>query len=163
LRQCQNRLGADAGPRPRWNETPLSYLFDTDAISELLRRQPAPKYLAWVQTVPREDQFISAVTVGELYQGAFRSEARERHLMNIEERLLPAVTVLPFDTAVAKVFGEIRASLEAAGTRLADADLQIAATALYHDLTLVTGNVRHFDRIPKLHIDRVLVEAKRPR
>jgi predicted nucleic acid-binding protein len=72
----------------------LPYLFDTDAISELLRRKPAPEYVAWVRTIPREDQFISAITAGELYQGAYRSEARERHLENIEQRVLPAVTVL---------------------------------------------------------------------
>jgi tRNA(fMet)-specific endonuclease VapC len=141
----------------------LPYLFDTDAVSELLRRKPAPPYLAWVRTLPREDQFVSAITVGELYQGAYRSEARQRHLENIEKRVLPAVTVLPFDTAVAKVFGRIRALLEEAGTRLADADLQIAATALYHGLELVTGNVRHFERIPELRISRALADARRAR
>jgi predicted nucleic acid-binding protein len=141
----------------------LPYLFDTDAVSELLRRKPAPEYLAWVRTLPREDQFISAITAGELYQGAYRSEARQRHLDNIEQRVLPAVTVLPFDTAVAKVFGRTRALLEAGGRRLADADLQIAATALYHGLELVTGNVRHFERIPALRISRVLADAKRAR
>jgi predicted nucleic acid-binding protein len=141
----------------------LPYLFDTDAVSELLRRKPAPPYLAWVRTLPREDQFVSAITVGELYQGAYRSEARQRHLENIEKRVLPAVTVLPFDTAVAKVFGRIRALLEEAGTRLADADLQIAATALYHGLELVTGNVRHFERIPELRISRALADVRRAR
>jgi predicted nucleic acid-binding protein len=141
----------------------LPYLFDTDAVSELLRRKPAPEYLAWVRTLPREDQFISAITAGELYQGAYRSEARQRHLDNIEQRVLPAVTVLPFDTAVAKEFGRIRALLEEAGTRLADADLQIAATALYHGLELVTGNVRHFERIPELRISRALADARRAR
>jgi tRNA(fMet)-specific endonuclease VapC len=141
----------------------LPYLFDTDAISELLRRKPAPEYVAWVRTIPREDQFISAITAGELYQGAYRSEARERHLENIEQRVLPAVTVLPFDTAVAKVFGRVRALLEEAGTRLADADLQIAATALHHGLELVTGNVRHFERIPELRIDRTLADTRRVR
>jgi len=140
----------------------VPYLFDTDAISELLRPRPAAAYLRWIRTVPREEQFVSAVTVGELYQGAFRSEARDRHLANIEERVLPAVTVLPYDAAVAKVFGSVRATLEAAGTRLDDADLQIAATAIYHDLELVTGNIRHFERIPTLRLNRILASAKQP-
>jgi predicted nucleic acid-binding protein len=107
----------------------VPYLFDTDAISELLRRKPDATYVDWVRTVPREDQFISAVSVGELYHGAYRSNARARHLTNIEERVLPAVTILPYDAATAKVFGRIRSDLEAARTRLDDADLQIAATA----------------------------------
>ena len=59
---------------------------------------------------------------------------------------LPALTVLPFDVSVAQVFGDVGALFEEAGQRLADADLQIAATALRHDLMLVTGNIWHFAR-----------------
>jgi predicted nucleic acid-binding protein len=103
------------------------------------------------------------VTVGELYHGAYRSKARDRHLENIEDRVLPAVTILPYDTAVAKFFGRVRATLEGAGARLDDADLQIAATALYHNLELVTGNVRHFARISDLQLSRVLADAKQSR
>jgi predicted nucleic acid-binding protein len=138
----------------------VPHLFDTDAISELLRRKPLAAYLDWVRTVPREDQFVSAVSVGELYHGAYRSQARDRHLTNIEERVLAAVTILPYDAAVAKVFGRVRAELEAAGTRLADADLRIAATAMHHGLELVTGNVRHFSRIHGLRINPVVADAR---
>jgi predicted nucleic acid-binding protein len=138
----------------------MPFLFDTDAVSELLRPKPAAIYVRWIRTVAREDQFVSAVTVGELYHGAFRSKARDRHLANIEERVLPAVTILPYDAAVAREFGRVRAALEALGTRLDDADLQIAATALHHGLELVTGNLRHFARIPGLKINRVLADAK---
>lgn len=128
----------------------MAYLFDTDAISEVLRRRPAPSYLRWLASVPREEQFASAVSLAELYKGAYRSQALERHLHNIQQHVLPAVTVLPFDAAVAQVFGEISAHLEQSGQRLADADLQIAATALHHSLTLVTGNTRQFERVPGL-------------
>ncbi|MGB6336369.1 MAG: type II toxin-antitoxin system VapC family toxin, partial [Thermoanaerobaculia bacterium] len=146
-----------AGPRLRG---PVAYLFDTDAISELLRPRPAAAYVNWLGRLPREDQFTSAVVVGELFKGAYRSAARDRHLENIEELILPTVTVLPFDTAVARVFGRIRVNLEERGEPLADADLQIAATAVHHDLELVTGNLRHFERIGDLSISRVLVEAR---
>lgn len=138
----------------------MAYLFDTDAISELLRPRPLKPYLDWLKTIPREDQFTSAVTVGELFKGAYRSAARERHLKNIEDRVLPAVTALPFDVSVARVFGKVRARLEQTGNILPDTDLQIAATALYHDLQLVTGNVRHFERIPDLRINRILAASK---
>lgn len=141
----------------------MPYLFDTDAISELLRPRPQLDYLAWLRTIAREDQYTSAVTVGELYKGAFRSGARARHLRNIEERVLPAVTVLPYDVATARVFGQIRAELEETGNILPDADLQIAATALYHGLELVTGNLRHFQRIQGLHLNRVLADARQSR
>jgi predicted nucleic acid-binding protein len=138
----------------------VAYLFDTDAISELLRPRPAAAYVNWLGRLPREDQFTSAVVIGELFKGAFRSAARDRHLQNIEELILPTVTVLAYDTAVARDFGRIRAELENRGETLADADLRIAATAIHHDLALVTGNLRHFERIRDLSISRVLVEAR---
>lgn len=138
----------------------MAYLFDTDAISELLKPRPAAGYVRWLGAVRREEQFTSAVVVGELYQGAFRSSAVARHLENIETRVLPSVTVLSYDVAAARVYGEIRARLEDAGRPLPDADLQIAATALLHDLELVTGNVKHFKRVPLLRISKALAEAR---
>ena len=138
----------------------MAYLFDTDAISEVLKPRPAAGYVRWLAAIPREEQFTSAVVVGELYEGAFRSSAAVRHLENVENRVLPAVTVLSYDVAAARVYGQVRAQLESAGRPLADADLQIAATALVHDLELVTGNVKHFKRVPGLRISPVLAEAR---
>lgn len=139
----------------------MPFLFDTDAISELLRSQPLPEYVAWLETIPREEQFTSAVVIGELFEGAFLSAHRDRHLKNIEERVLPAVTVLPYDVAGARAFGRIQATLEKAGTPLGDADAQIAATAIYHNLELVTGNLRHFSRVPGLTINPILDRIRR--
>ena len=138
----------------------MAFLFDTDAISELLRPHPAVKYIQWLLSVPREDQFTSAVVIGELYKGAYRSRAREHHLKNIEQRVLPAVIVLPYDVATAKVFGQIRARLEESGNILPDADIQIAATAVYHDIELVTGNLHHFSRIVDLKVNTILSDSR---
>ena len=138
----------------------MAYLFDTDTISELLRRRPASAYIKWLLKVPREEQFTSAVVIGELYKGAYRSQARERHLANIENRILPSVTILPYDLGCAKVFGEVRGYLEDIGTMLPDADIQIAATAIYHGLELITGNLRHFQRIKNLKINTILSESR---
>ena len=71
----------------------MAFLFDTDAISELLRPKPLTDYVEWIATIPRDEQFTSAVVIGELFKGACRSQARERHLENIETRVLPAVIV----------------------------------------------------------------------
>ena len=138
----------------------MAYLFDTDAISELLRPRPLSNYVDWLSNVPREEQFTSAVVIGELYKGAYRSQAQQHHLTNIEQRILPAITALPYDLSTAKEFGKIRARLEDAGTILPDADLQIAATAIYHDLELVSGNLRHFSRITDLKINPILADAR---
>ncbi len=140
----------------------MAYLFDTDAISEVFKPRPAAAYARWLRALPREEQFTSAVVIGELYQGAFRSAAVARHLENLEKRILPFVIVLPYDVAAARVYGQVRAELESAGRPLADADLQIAATAILHDLELVTGNLKHFSRVPALRISPALADA-RPR
>ena len=139
----------------------MVYLFDTDVISELLRSRPSLTYVEWPRAVSQEDQFTSAVVIGELYRGAFRSPARERHLANIRECILPAVTALPYDVAVAEVCGFLSAELEKTGQVLADANLQIAATAVYHNFELVTGDLRHFARIPRLRCEPVLANARR--
>jgi predicted nucleic acid-binding protein len=139
----------------------VAFLFDTDAVSELLRPKPAAAYVRWLRTVPREDQFVSAITIGELYQGAYGSATKDRHLENIESKVIPAVTILPFDAATAKVFGRIRAELYAVGKPLDDADLQIAATALHHGLELVTGNLKHFRRVPELLLGTALQDARK--
>ena len=138
----------------------MAFLFDTDAISEVLKPKPLSAYVRWLAGVPREDQFTSAVVIGELYRGAFRSPNRDRQLHNIDHRLLPVLTVLPYDVAVARVFGAIRAELELKGRPLADPDLQIAATAVHHDLELVTGNLKHFARVPELRVSRTLADAR---
>jgi predicted nucleic acid-binding protein len=138
----------------------VAYLFDTDAISEVLKKRPAPAYLRWLKTIPRDEQFTSAVAIGELYKGAFRASDRDRHLHNVEKRVLPSLTVLPYEVATARVYGAIRADLERRGRSLADADLQIAATALQHGLELVTGNTKHFRRVPGLTLAAALTSAR---
>ena len=137
-----------------------AYLFDTDSLSEPFKKHPLPAFLSWLATIPVEIQFTSAVVVGELYSGAHRQRAAERHFTIIDERILPYVTVIPYDTAVARVFGRLDAELQDAGTPIAVPDLQIAATALHYDLELVTENIRHFERVPGLRLCRVLADAR---
>jgi tRNA(fMet)-specific endonuclease VapC len=141
----------------------VAYLFDTDAISEVLRPRPLAGYVRWLSDIPRAEQFTSAVVVGELFKGAYRSPDTARHLRNIETRVLPALTVLTYDVEVARVYGALQAPLESAGRLLADADLQIAATAVHHDLDLVTGNLRHFRRVSGLRLCTILADARTAR
>jgi predicted nucleic acid-binding protein len=129
-------------------------------ITELLRQRPAANYVKWLMKIPREKQFTSSIVIGELYKGACRSRACKHHLSNIEQRILPAITVLPFDIRTAKIFGKIRANLEEAGAILPDADIQIAATALCHGLELVSGNLRHFQRIHGLRLNTILSDSR---
>jgi tRNA(fMet)-specific endonuclease VapC len=73
------------------------------------------------------------------------------------QALLDVVAVVPFDESAARVYARVRAEqIEAAGTPLAEPELRIAATALAHGLTLVTGNERHFRRVPVLTLENWL-------
>ena len=72
------------------------------------------------------------------------------------ETILDALPIVSFDTSAAHQYGELRAQLEAAGRTLGEADLRIASTALAYDLVVVTGNGRHFSRVPGLAVENWL-------
>lgn len=133
------------------------YLFDTDILSNLLKRAPSTALIARLASVPPNQQFTSSITLGELIYGAMRlAPQTDRLLEQIERLLLPNLAVLSFDVAAAWRYGTLRAELERQGLPLAEADPRIAAIALANNLTLVTGNVRHFQRIPGLVIENWL-------
>lgn len=136
-----------------------AYLFDADAIVEVLRSQRRSAYAKWLRTLPREDQFTSAVAMADLFHGADESSEPERQHRLIEERVVPAVTVLPFDVAVARRLGALRADPELPED-LSTRELQLAATALHHGLELVTSRPGRMRRVPGLSV-RSLPRAKR--
>jgi tRNA(fMet)-specific endonuclease VapC len=134
------------------------YLFDTDVVSAVMRRDPPLALVRRLAQVPPDRQFTSAVTLGELLYGAARrgSEELVRRVRNL---VVFAQRILPFDEAAAEVYGPLRARLEREGRRLDEPDLRIASIALAHDLTLVSGNVRHFGRVQELRLENWLEEA----
>ena len=133
------------------------YLMDTDILSNLLKRAPSATLIARLAMVPPEQQFTSSITWGELAYGAHRVRERTRTLSEeLDKRLLPNLPVLSFDLRAAQRYGELRAELERRGTPLGDADMRIAAIALARGLTVVTGNVRHFQRVPELPVENWL-------
>ncbi|MDD9994974.1 MAG: hypothetical protein OXS35_04395 [Dehalococcoidia bacterium] len=94
-----------------------------------------------------------------MVHGAYRlSEPTNLFLERLDTVLLPNLSVLPFNVAAAHRYGEMGAELERRGTPLGEADLRIGAIALTRGLTVVTGNVRHFQRIPNLSVENWLQE-----
>ena len=135
----------------------MKYLFDADILSNLLRRAPSPSLLRRVALTPVDDQATSSITLGELYYGARRlSDGGNSLVERIEAALLPNLAVLAFDSSAARHYGELRADLERAGTPIGDADMRIAAIARSHELTVVTNNTRHFDRVAGLPVENCL-------
>ena len=135
----------------------MTYLLDTDILSNLMRRSPSGALMARLSRVPPEHQFTSSITLGELMYRAHRLTERTGILLQkIEDLLLPNLPVLPFDTAAARRYGEIRARLERLGTPIGDADVRIAAIAISRGLRVVTANERHFRRVPGLETENWL-------
>lgn len=132
------------------------FIFDTDVYTNVIKKVPSEQLLNRLARVPRRDQFTTTITIAETYYGLMRAPNRTRLLKLFEDVLLPRATVLSFDFSAAKKYGEIRSSLERQGTPLAHADLQIAAIALIADMTLITGNVNHFRRVPNLSVENWL-------
>jgi tRNA(fMet)-specific endonuclease VapC len=127
------------------------YLLDTDILSNLLRRVPSITLIARLASVPAEQQFTFSIILGGLICGAYRLPTRTSALLEqLEKTLLPNLPILPFDVAAARSYGEVRADLERRGILLGDANLRIGAIALARDLTVVTGNVQHFQMISSL-------------
>lgn len=124
----------------------MSYLIDTNVLSELKRKQPDSKVVAWLQERPRQSLYLSVLTLGEIRKGLERVEdaSRRQSLLDWLEVELPHYFVgrlLGIDAATADRWGRLMAE---AGRPLPAIDALLAATALQHDLTLVTRNTKDF-------------------
>ncbi|MFT4040334.1 MAG: type II toxin-antitoxin system VapC family toxin [Thermomicrobiales bacterium] len=127
----------------------MIYLIDSDWLIDAFGgRAPA---LLLLEGLAGGSPAISTISVAEVCEGAFGAPDPEMALARIE-RFLAQFTALPVTENVAVRFAEIRATLRRQGRPLADMDLLIAATALEHDLTLVSRNARHFARVPGLRL-----------
>jgi tRNA(fMet)-specific endonuclease VapC len=135
------------------------YCFDTDVLSATMRREPSLPLIRRLAQIPPPEQFTTAITLGELLYGAARRD-NERLSERVRELVHGALTILPFDAPAAQVYGPLRAQLEAEGERLDEPDLRIASIALSCELTLVTGNSRHFARVPGLDVENWLADDR---
>ncbi|MHB1701821.1 MAG: PIN domain-containing protein [Acidobacteriaceae bacterium] len=124
----------------------MSYLIDTNVLSELSRRQPEPRVVTWFSNRPASGLFISVLTLGEIRKGieGVTDAARRLRLNDWLEAELPAFfygRMLPVDGAVAERWGRL---LGAAGRPVAAIDSLLAATALHYELQMVTRNRADF-------------------
>lgn len=133
------------------------YLFDTDTLSNIVKKKPAAPLLEKLRTLPKALQFTTAINLGEVYYGAHRSPRKEQILAAFERKVFPNVNILPFDRESARLFGILKADLEKKGIGCSEPDLRIAAVAIQFKLTLITGNTKHFENIPGLSLENWMV------
>ncbi len=127
----------------------MRYLIDTDWAIDYLR--DIVPVADRVDALRHDGIALSIISLAELYEGRYVTrdpEGSERRL----QAFLAGVTVLPLDDETCRVFGRERGRLRAAGMLISDMDLLIAATAAHHNLTVLTNNRTHFERIEGVNV-----------
>ena len=129
----------------------MAYLLDSNNCIYALKNRP-PEVLERLRSVSREAVAVSVTTVLELRHGAERSVDPTVAHQRLDRFFSPLHVVL-FDEEAARVGARIRADLQRRGTPIGELDMLIAATALARDLTLVTNNLREFERVVVLRTE----------
>lgn len=128
----------------------MNYLIDTDWAIEYLKGRKAT-----VETLTQyaaDGLAISLITYGEMYEGILLGRDPKRHEQGFLAFLRTPIAVLPPNKAIMRRFAHLRGQLRESGQMIGDFDLVIAASALHHDLKLLTHNTRHFSRIAGLQL-----------
>ncbi len=130
------------------------YLLDTNILIAALKGHPAVR--ARLESTPLDSLRLSTVVLGELEFGAEKSAYTERNRNRLAE-LTRRLPLLGLDAETAACYGRIRSHLERLGTPIGVNDLWIAAQAQRHGATVVTDNLREFERVPGLGVENWLV------
>lgn len=129
-------------------------MLDTNVCIDVIRKR-SRVLVERMRAHSVDDIAVSVITLSELQHGVAKSSNQEKNRVAMLEFLVP-FAVLPFDDVAARVYGEVRAGLEAQGTPIGPMDMLIAAHALSRHLTLVTNNMEEFRRIPRLSVENWL-------
>ena len=129
----------------------MTYMLDTNICIYAMKNKPA-KVLQRLKAEINSGICISSITLAELEHGVKRSSAPEKNEQALLRFLVP-LSILPFGSAAASEYGEIKAYLQSKGTPIGPLDMLIAGHARAEDVILVTNNVREFERVPDLEIE----------
>ncbi len=127
----------------------MRHLLDTNIVSDLVRN-PQGRIATRIAAVGEAAVCTSVIVAAELRYGAAK-KGSERLSAQLE-RVLGALTILPFEAPADRTYGEVRSRLEAAGTPIGGNDLLIAAHALASGCCVVTDNEREFSRVAGLDV-----------
>lgn len=129
------------------------FLLDTNCISELIRSTPEPRLMDWMRAADESLFYLSVLTLGEIRKGAaiLPQSKRRTYLeswLELDLQVRFSGRILAIDNAVADRWGWLTAEAERKGKPLAAIDGLLAATALHHNLSIVTRNVSDFANTP---------------
>ncbi|MEZ5534481.1 MAG: type II toxin-antitoxin system VapC family toxin [Thiolinea sp.] len=127
----------------------LKYMLDTNIVIYVIKRRP-PEVLDTFNRYASQ-MAISSITLAELMHGVEKSAQPERNLRQVED-FVSRLDVLEYGSGAAAHYGDIRADLERRGTPIGVNDLHIAGHARSEGLTLVTNNLREFERVDGLRL-----------
>jgi len=132
----------------------MSFLLDTNVVSEWVKPRPDPGVVAWCASVDEDRTFISVVTLAELRYGVERLPvgARKARLEKWLEHELPSRfegRILSIDAAISDAWGKAVARADREGRLANTMDAFLAVTAEFHHLTVVTRNITDFRRLTK--------------
>ncbi len=123
----------------------MKYLVDTDWVIDHLRG--VENVTERLEDLAPQGLSLSVISLSELYEGIYYSRDSIQSEQALKRFLSPEVTILGIDEETCRVFGRERGRLRRAGRSIGDLDVLIAATCLRHDLTLLTNNRGHFERV----------------
>lgn len=129
----------------------MTYMLDTNICIYAMKNKPE-RVLQRLKAEINEGVCISSITLAELEYGMKRSSNPAKNEQALLRFLVP-LSVLPFGAAAASEYGEIRAHLQSQGTPIGPLDMLIAGHAKAEGMTLVTNNVREFERVQGLEIE----------
>lgn len=129
----------------------MKFLLDTKICIYIIKQKPV-EVLNKFKAYDVGDIAISSVTVAELEFGVQKSQFPEKNRQALAQFLIP-LSVVAFDRPAAIVYGKVRFDLEKQGTPIGSLDTLIAAHALSLQITLVTNNVKKFNRVPNLKLE----------
>ena len=124
------------------------YILDTDICIEILKHNE--RVLDKVESVGAENCYVTEITVAELFYGAAKS-GRSDHFEDVD-MILQSFNLLPLLPSL-RLYGEHKALLEDQGRMIGEFDLLIGSCAVYHDLVMVTSNLKHFNHIPHIQLE----------
>jgi len=127
------------------------YILDTNICIYIIKKKPVGVFEKFKQ-LPIGSVAMSLITYGELEYGALRSNNSEKAL-NVLEELANYIPILPAGVDVAKEYASIRADLASIGTPIGNNDLWIAAHARSLGHTLVSNNIKEFERVENLQLE----------